>query len=52
MKCPKCKANIPDKKIAGYLASKGGSKKGPTKARDPEKMRLAALKSWENRKKK
>lgn len=26
MKCPKCKAEIPDATIAKHLASKGGSK--------------------------
>lgn len=51
MNCPKCKTEIPDRDIALYLASKGGSKTGPTKARDSAKMRAAALKRWKNRRK-
>jgi general stress protein YciG len=46
MNCPKCKTEIPDADIAEYLGRKGGSKTGPSKARDPEKMRAAALKRW------
>jgi general stress protein YciG len=50
MKCPQCSYEIPDKKIAKHLAAKGGSKTGPTKARDPEKMRAAVMKRWKNAK--
>jgi general stress protein YciG len=44
----------PSKKqvISQYMSSlgkKGGRTKGPSKARDPEKMRQAALKGWEKR---
>jgi len=46
MKCPKCKKEIPDATIAKHFASKGGRVRGEAKARDPEKMRQAALKRW------
>jgi hypothetical protein len=41
MNCPKCKTEIPDAEIARHLASKGGKKTGPTKARSSGKMREA-----------
>lgn len=34
------------------LGQKGGLTTGDSKRRNPEKMRQAALKSWENRRKK
>lgn len=46
MNCPKCNAKISDKLIAKHLAAKGGKTCGPTKARDPEKMRAAVNKRW------
>jgi general stress protein YciG len=39
--------------ISDYMAKlgqKGGSKKGPSKARDPEKMHEAAKKRWRREK--
>lgn len=33
-------------KEAAKIGAKGGKKCGKTKARDPEKMRAAALKRW------
>lgn len=41
MKCPHCGHDFPPPGSA-----KGGSVKGPTKARDPEKMRAGANKRW------
>jgi hypothetical protein len=46
MKCPHCGQKIPDKKVRAYVMSLQGSKTGKSKARDPEKMRQAALKRW------
>jgi hypothetical protein len=47
VKCPHCGQNIPDKKVREYIMSlQGKSGKGKAKARDPEKMRQAALKRW------
>jgi hypothetical protein len=43
MKCPHCGKHI---NPAAMLGSAGGKTKGATKARDPEKMRAAALKRW------
>lgn len=40
--------------ISQYMAkigSKGGQTKGPSKARDPEKMRAASRKYWDEKKK-
>ena len=53
--CTKCQSvnTVSDKKIARHLASKAGkSGTGKAKARAPEKMRQAALKSWIGRRKK
>jgi hypothetical protein len=43
MKCPHCGKRI---NPAALLGAKGGSTKGASKARDPEKMRAAARARW------
>jgi hypothetical protein len=44
MKCPHCGKRINPAKLLG---AKGGSTKGASKARDPEKMRAAAKARWD-----
>ncbi len=46
VKCKHCLKNIPDKEVRSYVASLMGKTTGKSKARDPEKMRAAALKRW------
>jgi hypothetical protein len=46
MKCPDCGKQISDKLLRKYIMSLQGSKTGRSKARDPEKVRQAALKRW------
>jgi hypothetical protein len=46
VKCPHCGKEIPDRSVRKYVMSLQGRKTGKSKARDPEKMRAAALKRW------
>jgi hypothetical protein len=47
VKCPHCGKDIDDKEIRRYVMSmQGAAGTGKKKARDPEKMRQAALKRW------
>jgi hypothetical protein len=46
VKCPHCDKEIPDRSVRKYVMSLQGRKTGKSKARDPEKMRAAALKRW------
>jgi hypothetical protein len=47
MTCKHCGQNIPDREVRSYVARLMGRVTGKTKARDPEKMRAAALKRWD-----
>lgn len=47
MICEHCGQTIPDRKVRSYVAHLIGKASGKSKARDPEKMRQAALKRWE-----
>lgn len=46
MNCPHCQKVIADKLVRSYVGRLMGRAKGPSKARDPEKMRQAVLKRW------
>lgn len=46
MICKHCGKTIPDSEVRSYVGSINGKTKGPTKARDPEKMRAAINKRW------
>jgi general stress protein YciG len=46
MKCPHCGKKI---NAAALMGAKGGKASGASKARDPEKMRAAALLRWEKK---
>ena len=47
MNCPHCGKPV---NAAAAIGAKGGKTKGATKARDPEKMRAAALARWAKKK--
>lgn len=49
MKCPHCGKVIRATTLAATLGAKGGAASGDRKARDPEKMRAAALKRWQKK---
>ena len=44
---PPPKKNSPISQYLSKIGAKGGSKTGPSKARDPEKMKAASLKGHE-----
>jgi hypothetical protein len=46
MTCKHCGKNIPDHQVRAYVYGLMGKASGKSKARDPEKMRAAALKRW------
>jgi len=44
--CPHCEKKQPATHFSCASGAKGGSAKGPSKARDSAKMKAAALKRW------